>query len=183
MPQHRSRCFWDLAFAIMSTNLLSSLFTVASAQSTSSSSSASSTPKVHTVEVGPSGQFGYVPNNLTADVGDIVSFLFYPTGHSVVRGEYFANCQSAGCNPCVPREMYGLQDGFHSENVPTQDYPQDGKVSWSRVFVTFIRMPNSTPSMAANWTLGAWVGTLVVACAPSSSAIRPVIPQIALFVY
>jgi plastocyanin len=137
MPRRQSSRRWGL-FSIMSTNLLSSIFTLASAQSSSStatpttssaSTSATSTPKVHTVEVGPGGQFGYVPNNLTADVGDIVSFLFYPTNHSVVRGEYFSNCGSANCNPCVPREMYGLQNGFHSDNILTQSVPIDGKVS------------------------------------------------------
>jgi len=67
----------------------------------SSSSSGTGTPKVHRVNIGAGG-FMYDPNVTIADVGDIVTFVFYPTNHSVIRGEYTGSevCGSGGCNPC-----------------------------------------------------------------------------------
>ncbi|KAF2672338.1 hypothetical protein BT63DRAFT_422820 [Microthyrium microscopicum] len=110
----------------------SSSTTSGSASSTSSSasassSSASSKPKVHIVAVGANGDFSYHPNETIADVGDIVSFQFYPTNHSVVRGEYSGSnsCGSAGCNPCVPYELIHPDEqssGFHSQNILTNSF-------------------------------------------------------------
>ncbi|KAJ5092474.1 hypothetical protein NUU61_007344 [Penicillium alfredii] len=63
----------------------------------SSSATASSTSgaATHTVQVGPkSNPHQYVPHKLTADVGDVIVFEFYPTNHSVVKADYES--------PCVP---------------------------------------------------------------------------------
>ncbi|OJD33730.1 extracellular serine-rich protein [Diplodia corticola] len=75
----------------------------------------------HTVSVGANGH-NFTPNTTYADPGDIVVFDFYPTNHSVIRGEYSNNtslCGPAGCNPCVPWELYHADEdyqGFFSGN-------------------------------------------------------------------
>ncbi|KAK0628107.1 hypothetical protein DIS24_g10793 [Lasiodiplodia hormozganensis] len=82
---------------------------------------ASSSRTIHTVAVGANGH-NFTPNTTYADPGDIVVFDFYPTNHSVIRGEYANNtsiCGVAGCNPCVPWELYHANEdyqGFFSEN-------------------------------------------------------------------
>ncbi|KAJ5337157.1 uncharacterized protein N7506_005179 [Penicillium brevicompactum] len=53
----------------------------------------------HTFQVGPkSDPHQYVPTNITANVGDIVVFEFYPTNHSVVKADYLAPCVPASGN-------------------------------------------------------------------------------------
>lgn len=86
------------------------------AQTTTSSSSRT----IHTVAVG-ANLHAFTPNTTIAAVGDIVVFDFYPTNHSVIRGEYTnaSICGVAGCNPCVPWEMYHTDEeyqGFFSQN-------------------------------------------------------------------
>jgi plastocyanin len=79
---------------------------------------------VHTVNVGSGGNFKYDPDTIFASIGDVVMFKFYPSNHSVVRGEFTRSsaCGEAGCNPCVPYELIHPDgQGFHSENVFTQD--------------------------------------------------------------
>ncbi|KKY16597.1 putative extracellular serine-rich protein [Diplodia seriata] len=76
----------------------------------------------HTVSVGAGSGHNFTPNTTIAEVGDIVIFDFYPTNHSVIRGEYSNNtslCGPAGCNPCVPWELYHTDEadqGFFSGN-------------------------------------------------------------------
>lgn len=60
-----------------------------------STPSASSPAATHTVKVGPpENPLQYVPHNITAAVGDVILFEFYPANHSVVKADYMA--------PCVP---------------------------------------------------------------------------------
>lgn len=55
----------------------------------------STSAATHTIQVGPKEDpHQYVPSYITADVGDVVVFEFYPTNHSVVKADYMA--------PCVP---------------------------------------------------------------------------------
>lgn len=60
--------------------------------------------RTRTIRVGFAGNAAFDPATTTADVGDVVVFEFFPTNHSVVRGEYAESevCGSGGCNPCVP---------------------------------------------------------------------------------
>ncbi|QSZ32646.1 hypothetical protein DSL72_002225 [Monilinia vaccinii-corymbosi] len=75
--------------------------------STSTSSSAAAT---YTVSVGADG-LNYSPRELTADVGDIIEFRFYPQNHSVARAEYK--------QPCIPYEDTGAgKVGFWSGFEP-----------------------------------------------------------------
>lgn len=106
--------------------LLSSLFGLDLAASSSTSTSAytaSATPAIHTVAVGSNG-FSYNPNTTFANPGDIVVFQFFPTNHSVIRAEYTDSsvCGAGGCNPCVPYELNNPGEaGFSSGNFITQD--------------------------------------------------------------
>jgi plastocyanin len=79
--------------------------------------------QIHTIRVGFAGSHIFDPPTTTADVGDLVVFEFFPTNHSVVRGEYTESkaCRSSQCNPYVPYELiHPGQTGFHSENFLTQ---------------------------------------------------------------
>lgn len=48
---------------------------------------------VHTVTVGEAGN-AFVPDTLYANAGDIITFQFYPTNHSVIRSQYAYPCKA-----------------------------------------------------------------------------------------
>jgi plastocyanin len=76
-------------------------------------------PTVHIVAAGQ-GTFMYSPNKINANVGDIVSFQFYPTNHSVVQGVYCGDTEGS-CNPCVPIDLIDNNvKGFASQNYLTE---------------------------------------------------------------
>ena len=63
---------------------------------------------IHYIDAAKGGHY-YIPNSIQAEVGDIVTFRFYPTNHSVIRAEYLF--------PCVPYEDIvpdgeGFDSGF-----------------------------------------------------------------------
>ncbi|KAJ5670574.1 uncharacterized protein N7477_005937 [Penicillium maclennaniae] len=67
----------------------------------------------HTIQVGPkSSPHQYVPHSITANVGDIVIFEFYPANHSVVKADFDA--------PCVPASgpvfWSGMFNSFNEED-------------------------------------------------------------------
>ena len=77
-------------------------------RSTSAPTSSSTGIATHIIQVGPkSNPHQYVPTNVTANVGDVVVFEFYPTNHSVVQADYLA--------PCVP----GSGNIFYSGSFET----------------------------------------------------------------
>jgi hypothetical protein len=80
-------------------------------------------PTTHTINVGGGGSSMYEPDTVYANVGDFAVFKFYPTNHSVVRGEYTQSMAcNGGCNPCVPYELiHPDRQGFHSGNILTQN--------------------------------------------------------------
>jgi hypothetical protein len=94
--------------AIFSTVLFSSAF----ADTNSSTTSTSSAPvATHTVAVGADG-FNYYPNQITANVHDIIEYQFFPLNHSVVRAAF-------GPTPCIPYEWTGPgRVGFYSGFQP-----------------------------------------------------------------
>jgi plastocyanin len=53
-----------------------------------SSSTASSGPKVVDVTVNKGSTHKFAPEEIEANVGDVISFHFFPTNHSVVKAEY-----------------------------------------------------------------------------------------------
>ncbi|KAH4291061.1 hypothetical protein HBH64_124120 [Parastagonospora nodorum] len=62
----------------------------------------------HTIKVGPGTEFKFEPAVLPdVLIGDVISFEFYPKGHSVARADFE--------KPCVPYESNGAnRDGFWS---------------------------------------------------------------------
>jgi hypothetical protein len=72
------------------------------------------------------------PETTYADVGDVVVFQFFPTNHSVVRGDYTASIPCGDkdtCNPCIPYELiHPGQQGFYSGSILTQSVSTDGNV-------------------------------------------------------
>jgi len=62
---------------------------------------------VHDVEIGAFGQLIFNPNQVTADVGDIVRFTFRSFNHSLV--------QSSLEQPCVPNDQF--HSGFRQFNA------------------------------------------------------------------
>lgn len=68
-----------------------------STTSTTSSTSTSTGVATHTIQVGPKvSPHAYVPHTITANVGDVLVFEFYPTNHSVAKADYLAPCVPAG---------------------------------------------------------------------------------------
>ncbi|KAH9899001.1 hypothetical protein F4778DRAFT_741876 [Xylariomycetidae sp. FL2044] len=75
------------------------------ATSTTKKASTTTTTAVatHTVEVGKNHDFN--PDNITANVGDTIHFIFWPTNHSVVRADYNT--------PCIPYNYSEPGDNDH----------------------------------------------------------------------
>jgi plastocyanin len=69
----------------------------------------------HTVAVGRGG-LRFEPNNIFAEIGDIVEYHYLPKNHSVA--------QSSFANPCVPSG----DDAFFSGFMPTADGTQNANV-------------------------------------------------------
>ena len=91
----------------------------------------SSEGQIHIVTVGQNG-FMYQPNNISANIGDTISFQFYPSNHSVVRGVYCGDTEGGACNPCVPIELVqNGTTGFSSQNfmIDQDATPQNLQVS------------------------------------------------------
>lgn len=86
-----------------------------SSTSSSTPSSTSSSRATHTVKVGPrENPHQYVPHNVSAAVGDVVLFEFYPTNHSVVQADYMAPCVPARGDIFYsgPVNDFNLENGF-----------------------------------------------------------------------
>jgi len=59
----------------------------------------------HTVAVGRAGQLRFDPENVVAEIGDIVEFHYLPRNHSVA--------QSSFENPCMPQDASSFFSGFN----------------------------------------------------------------------
>jgi hypothetical protein len=93
-------------------------------------------PTVYVVTVGANGGVVFSPNVTYADPGSIVSFQFWPTNHSVVRGEYVdsGKCGSnVECNPCIPQNLIEPEAPgfFFSKNFLTQSIPSPDNLAVS----------------------------------------------------
>lgn len=86
----------------------------ATTSSSTNSTSSSRPPQVHTVKAGAGG-FKFDPQQITdVNVGDTVTFEFYPPDHSVVRAEFGS--------ACVPYETTGKDKvGFWSDTQWVKD--------------------------------------------------------------
>ncbi|KAG9236878.1 hypothetical protein BJ875DRAFT_493761 [Amylocarpus encephaloides] len=87
-----------------------------SSPSSAPASQTSSVPAAtHTVSVGAEGH-RFSPETITANVGDIVEYRFYPLNHSVARADYRA--------ACIPYEFSGPgRTGFWSKFFPIAVIP------------------------------------------------------------
>jgi plastocyanin len=84
------------------------------AATTTSSMASTSTGqvKVHVVKVGnANGTLAYSPNNVKANVGDMVQFQFAPNNHTVTQSTFAQPCQPIAMN------MAGVT-GFYSGFMP-----------------------------------------------------------------
>ncbi|KAI1384817.1 uncharacterized protein F4822DRAFT_374273 [Hypoxylon trugodes] len=80
----------------------------------------SSTATTHTVRVGL--QHDFQPDTITANIGDIIRFNFYPKNHSVVRADFK--------KPCIPWELTNdPSESFFSGPIE-QDTLQSPIPSW-----------------------------------------------------
>lgn len=68
-----------------------------------------SDPSIQTVSVGKDGLV-FTPDTITANIGDQITFQFFPKNHSVVQSDFK--------NPCNPSEA-GIFSGF----IPSADGP------------------------------------------------------------
>ena len=67
----------------------------------------------------------FVPDTIEADVGDIITFQFFPPNHSVVRAEYH--------QPCIPYEYTGEnKEGFFSGMYPVEKVLQNVSATHTR---------------------------------------------------
>jgi plastocyanin len=87
------------ASSMIQSETSSTTTTVSTSDSYTTTSTSTSTTATgittHTIQVGPKvSPHAYVPQNITANPGDILVFEFYPTNHSVAKADYLA--------PCVP---------------------------------------------------------------------------------
>src|ERR1700761_2303437 len=139
MPSWRNLSLPKILTAFLFANLVAivpaanAATSVGSSSPTASATSSSSTPTTHIVTVGNNGDNSYSPNVTYANPGDIVSFQFWPTNHSVVRGEYAGSesCGAGGCNPCVPYELIhpGAPGFFFSKNFLVQTLPTSANLA------------------------------------------------------
>nr|CEG04607.1 unnamed protein product [Fusarium clavum] len=94
------------------------IITEAPAATPSSSASTTATQiTTHTINVGAAGH-KFTPNDIKADVGDIIEYRFYPDAHWVIRGDYD--------NPCIPYEYVDTnREGFSSGPEPVKAITDD----------------------------------------------------------
>jgi len=79
------------------------------ASTTSSASSSTSTGQVtvHVVKVGnANGTLAYSPNNIKANVGDMVQFQFAPNNHTVTQSTFAQPCQPIALNQAGTTGFY-----------------------------------------------------------------------------
>jgi len=126
-------------FAVLVQGQYGSSQTVSAQSATETDSeSACTSGNVHEVTVGANGN-KFDPNIVYAQPGDIVSFIFYPSNHSVIRTAYTGqkfNSESSG-NPCVPiEELDPEAQGFFSGNKILESDPSPGNiVTWNLTIV------------------------------------------------
>ncbi|KAH8831504.1 Cupredoxin [Flagelloscypha sp. PMI_526] len=70
-------------------------------------------PADHRIVVGVDGKLAYGDSNITASIGDTVTFEFHPKNHTVTQSSFSA--------PCVPLEVSTGTPGFKSGFKPVAD--------------------------------------------------------------
>ncbi|RKK95985.1 hypothetical protein BFJ71_g8161 [Fusarium oxysporum] len=90
------------------------------APSSTTNTATTTTITTHTINVGAAGH-KFTPNDIKADVGDILEYRFYPDAHWVIRGDFD--------NPCIPYEYVdvdrtGFSSGLQPVKAITNDAPR-----------------------------------------------------------
>lgn len=141
---------WPLLALVLVTIVVAqdSTSPVATSTTNQASSTTSTGIATHTIQVGPkSDPHQYVPTNITANVGDVVVFEFYPTNHSVVKADYLS--------PCVPAKLPFFYSGaFDDFNL--RDGQLVGPVSNSdrvKKSCSFIKIADFFPTQAPTWSV------------------------------
>ncbi|TFY58579.1 hypothetical protein EVJ58_g6328 [Rhodofomes roseus] len=92
-----------------------------SASSTSSAAGSTSTYAEHIVIVGADGKLAYEPSNITAAVGDIITFLFMHANHTATQSSFSDPCTSL--TETSTSGQIGFDSGFMPVANGTSDYP------------------------------------------------------------
>ncbi|KAF8590466.1 hypothetical protein K439DRAFT_1381845 [Ramaria rubella] len=90
-----------------------------SASSTLPTASPASTPTAHTVLVGDGGALAYNPPNITAQIGDTITFEFRAKNHTISQSSFPAPCRLLGATSGTP----GFDSGFMPVAANTTDFP------------------------------------------------------------
>jgi plastocyanin len=94
---------------------------------TNSTPSSTAPHSTHTVKVGPKeNPHQYLPHSITAAVGDVIVFEFYPRNHSVVKADFMA--------PCVP----AADEIFYSGQVNTFNENSDGQLEGEVSVIAYV---------------------------------------------
>ncbi|EPT06225.1 hypothetical protein FOMPIDRAFT_1091983, partial [Fomitopsis schrenkii] len=108
--------FTDVAVVNVTTTVTVS--ETASASASSSAASSQSTYAEHIVIVGADGKLAFEPSNITANVGDIVTFLFTHANHSATQSSF-----SKPCNSLAESGQTGFDSGFMPVANGSSTYP------------------------------------------------------------
>jgi plastocyanin len=116
-----SVCLPDFEIHLIRSTDNSKAASTTSSASSSLSTGTSGSVTVHVVKVGnANGTLAYSPNNIKANVGDMVQFQFAPNNHTVTQSTFDQPCQPIAANSNVT----GFYSGFmpvsaNSTRTPT----------------------------------------------------------------
>jgi len=105
--------------ATASTSSVASVSTSSTASSTSAAASASSTTTDHRVLVGDGGALAYNPPNITAQIGDTITFEFRAKNHTISQSSFAAPCRLLGATSGTP----GFDSGFTPVAAGNTNFP------------------------------------------------------------
>lgn len=90
--------------------------------------------KIISIDVGEGGLV-FKPESVTADVGDLLQFSFYPRNHSVAQGSFSSPCRplaggvysgfmpvAAGKGVCPPEINHSAQINFHANYIQSSTF-------------------------------------------------------------
>lgn len=109
---------WETATATVSSGASTWVTTYTSYAGTPSPTFAA-TPVNHEVVVGVDGQFAYGPANISASLGDTVTFIFHAKNHTVTRSAFMTPCQRLA----VPEGQFSTT-GFVGVAVDETNFPR-----------------------------------------------------------
>ncbi|PPQ74708.1 hypothetical protein CVT26_007559 [Gymnopilus dilepis] len=76
-------------------------------------------PVDHKITVGANGELSYNPPNITANIGDTVTFEFHPKNHTVTQSSFLHPCEALQETSDSP----GFKSGFQPVSANQTDFP------------------------------------------------------------